>query len=173
MSIISDIVESTKAIIKGMSVTFSKIPKEKWTVQYPDEPVTVQPRYRGQHLLHVDENGKEKCVACFLCAAACPSDCIYIVAADDPRPYEERVGVDNRYAAVYNIDYGRCIFCGFCVEACPKDAITHGYNFELSVYNRADLLKTKNDLLITKQKQSPNYRVAWADEDVDSEYKEV
>ena len=41
------------------------------------------------------------------------------------------------------------------------------------VYNRADLLKTKDDLLITKQVQSKNYRVAFSDEDVDSEYKEV
>jgi NADH-quinone oxidoreductase subunit I len=166
MSIIGDAIESTKAIIQGMGVTLSYIPKRKWTVQYPEDPVTVQPRYRGQHLLHVDELGREKCVACFLCAAACPSECIYIVAKDDPRPAE-------RYAEVYNIDYGRCIFCGYCVEACPKDAITHGYNFELSVYNRADLLKTKDDLLITKQIQSKNYRVASSIEDVDSEYKEV
>ena len=86
MSIITDVIESTKAIIQGMGVTLSYIPKRKWTVEYPDEPVTVQPRYRGQHLLHVDEHGREKCVACFLCAAACPSECIYIVAADDPRP---------------------------------------------------------------------------------------
>ena len=92
---------------------------------------------------------------------------------NDPRPAEERIGVDERYAKIYNIDYGRCIFCGYCVEACPKDAITHGYNFELSVYNRADLLKRKDDLLITKQIQSKNYRVAFSDEDVDSEYKEV
>src|SRR6185369_10775805 len=143
MSIITDVIESTKAIIQGMGVTLSYIPKRKWTVEYPDDPVTLQPRYRGQHLLHVDELGREKCVACYL------------------------------YAAVYNIDYGRCIFCGFCVEACPKDAITHGYNFELSVYSRADLLKTKDDLLITKQLQSKNYRVALSHEDVDSEYKEV
>ena len=173
MSIIGDVIESTKAIIQGMGVTLSYIPKQKWTVQYPEEPVTLQPRYRGQHLLHVDELGREKCVACFLCAAACPSDCIYIIAKDDPRPPEKRIGVDERYAEVYNIDYGRCIFCGYCVEACPKDAITHGYNFELSVYNRADLLKTKDDLLITKQIQSKNYRVASSHEDVDSEYKEV
>jgi NADH-quinone oxidoreductase subunit I len=161
MSIITEFIESTKAIIQGMGVTLSYIPKRKWTVEYPDDPVTVQPRYRGQHLLHVDELGREKCVAC------------YLVAADDPRPPEERTGVDERYAAVYNIDYGRCIFCGYCVEACPKDAITHGYNFELSVYNRADLLKTKDDLLITKQLQSKNYRVALSHEDVDSEYKEI
>ena len=173
MSIITEVIQSTKAIIQGMAVTLSYIPKRKQTVEYPDEPITVQPRYRGQHLLHVDELGREKCVACFLCAAACPSECIYIEAADDPRAPDQRTGVDERYAKVYNIDYGRCIFCGFCVEACPKDAITHGYNFELSVYNRADLLKTKDDLLITKQIQSKNYRVAFSDEDVDSEYKVI
>ena len=173
MSLISEVIDSTRAIIQGMGVTLSYIPKRKQTVEYPDEPITLQPRYRGQHLLHVDELGREKCVACFLCAAACPSECIYIEAADDPRPPEERIGVDERYAKVYNIDYNRCIFCGFCVEACPKDAITHGYNFELSVYSRIDLLKTKDDLLITKQVQSKNYRVAFSDEDVDSEYKVV
>jgi formate hydrogenlyase subunit 6/NADH:ubiquinone oxidoreductase subunit I len=74
MSIITDVIESTKAIIQGMGVTLSYIPKRKWTVEYPDEPVTMQPRYRGQHLLHVDELGREKCVACYLCAAACPSE---------------------------------------------------------------------------------------------------
>src|SRR3954471_24937251 len=173
MSVVTDIINSTVAVVKGMKRTLSEIPREKWTVQYPDDPITVQPRYRGQHLLHVDENGKEKCVACFLCAAACPSECIYIVARDDPRPPSERTGVDELVGEIYNINYGRCIFCGYCVEACPKDAITHGYNFELSVYNRADLLKTKTDLLITSQKQSKNYRVALSSEDVDSEYKEV
>ncbi len=135
MSIISEVIDSTRAIIQGMSVTLSYIPKRKQTVEYPEDPVTVQPRYRGQHLLHVDELGREKCVACFLCAAACPSECIYIEAADDPRPAQERIGVDERYAKVYNIDY--------------------------------------NDLLITKQVQSKNYRVAFSDEDVDSEYKVI
>ena len=58
MSIISEVIESTKAIIQCMGVTLSYIPKRKWTVEYPDEPVTMQPRYRGQHLLHVDERGR-------------------------------------------------------------------------------------------------------------------
>src|SRR5687768_3751068 len=107
MSVVSDVIQSTLAVIKGMKRTISEIPRAKWTVQYPDVPVTMQPRYRGQHLLHVDEAGKEKCVACYLCAAACPSDCIYIEAQDDPRPYAERIGRDERYAKVYNIDYGQ------------------------------------------------------------------
>ena len=96
MSLISEVIDSTRAIIQGMSVTLSYIPKRKQTVEYPDDPVTLQPRYRGQHLLHVDELGREKCVACFLCAAACPAECIYIEAADDPRPATERTGVDER-----------------------------------------------------------------------------
>src|SRR2546422_9120762 len=105
MSIITDVIESTKAIIQGMGVTLSYIPKQKWTVQYPEEPEKVPPRYRGQHLLHVDERGKEKCVACFLCAAACPSECIYIIAKHDPRLPEDRIRVDERYAQVCNNDY--------------------------------------------------------------------
>src|SRR5436309_13878738 len=103
MSIITEVIESTRAIISGMGVTLSYIPKRKQTVQYPEEPVTMQPRYRGQHLLHVDESGKEKCVACFLCAAACPVVCIYIEAVDDPRPAADRFGFVDRYPEVYKI----------------------------------------------------------------------
>ena len=110
MSLIGDVIQSTDAVLKGMKRTLSEIPRGKCPVHYPDVPVTVQPRYRGQHLLHVDEAGKEKCVACYLCAAACPSDCIYIEAETDARPYADRIGRDERYAKVYNIDYGRCIF---------------------------------------------------------------
>jgi len=108
------------AVLKGMKRTLSEIPREKWTVQYPDVPITVQPRYRGQHLLHVDENGKEKCVACYLCAAACPSDCIYIEAQDDPRPYKDRIGRDERYAKVYNIDMAGVSFAAFVLRLVPR-----------------------------------------------------
>ena len=171
MAKISEVFGGAAAIAKGMSVTFKEMLNPKLTEDYPEAPAKFQERFRGVHELQRDENGLEKCVACFLCAAACPAECIYIEAAENTN--ELRISGGERYAKVYNIDYGRCNFCGFCVEACPKDAITHGYNFELSVYSRADLLKTKDDLLITKQLQSKNYRVALSHEDVDSEYKEV
>ena len=87
-----------------------------------------------QHQLQRDENGLEKCVACFLCAAACPANCIYIEAAENTA--EQRISSSERYAKVYNIDYNRCIFCGYCVEACPTDAITHGHGFELAIAER-------------------------------------
>ena len=171
MAKISEVFDGAAAIAKGMSVTFKEMMRPTLTEDYPEAPPKFQERYRGVHQLQRDENGLEKCVACFLCAAACPADCIYIEAAENTDAL--RISGGERYAKVYNIDYNRCIFCGFCVEACPKDAITHGYNFELSVYSRIDLLKTKDDLLITKQVQSKNYRVAFSDEDVDSEYKVV
>ena len=103
-------------------------------------------RFRGKHQLQRDENGLEKCVACFLCAAACPSNCIYIEAAENTE--EKRISSAERYAKVYNIDYNRCIFCGYCVEACPTDAITHGHGFELASLNATNLVMRKEDLLV-------------------------
>ena len=97
------------------------------------------------HVLQRDENGLEKCVACFLCAAACPSNCIYIEAAENTA--EKRISGAERYAKVYNIDYNRCIFCGYCVEACPTDAITHGHGFELATFNASNLVYRKEQLL--------------------------
>ncbi|MFQ5926871.1 MAG: 4Fe-4S binding protein, partial [Terriglobia bacterium] len=82
---------------------------------------------------------------CFLCAAACPAQCIYIEAADNTAA--QRISASERYAKVYNIDYSRCIFCGYCVEACPTDAITHGHGFELATYDVTGLLYRKEQLL--------------------------
>jgi len=80
-----------------------------------------------------------------LCAAACPSNCIYIEAAENTA--EHRVSGAERYAKVYNIDYNRCIFCGYCVEACPTDAITHGHGFELATFNASNLVYRKEQML--------------------------
>jgi NADH-quinone oxidoreductase subunit I len=80
-----------------------------------------------------------------LCAAACPSNCIYIEATENTD--KARISGGERYASVYNIDYNRCIFCGYCVEACPTDAITHGHGFEAASYNTATLVKRKEDML--------------------------
>ena len=96
-------------------------------------------------MLQRDENGLEKCVACFLCAAACPADCIYIEAAENTDTL--RISGGERYAKVYNIDYSRCIFFGYCVEACPTDAITHGHAFENASYNTLALIIRKEQML--------------------------
>ncbi|HNC45946.1 MAG TPA: NADH-quinone oxidoreductase subunit I, partial [Acidobacteriota bacterium] len=108
MSIIAEFVDAVKILktaVEGMAITLSYVPKKKLTREYPDVPVEVFPRYRGEHYLARDENGKERCVACFLCSAACPADAIYIEATEDLRPYEDRPGIENRFAKIYNIDY--------------------------------------------------------------------
>lgn len=94
------------------------------TVFYPDEKVTYPPGFRGQHRLVPREDGKPRCVACYMCATICPAQCIYIEAAeygeDDDAP-ESRV--IEKYPRQFVIDELRCVVCGLCVDACPKDAI--------------------------------------------------
>ncbi|MFL5877700.1 MAG: NuoI/complex I 23 kDa subunit family protein, partial [Solirubrobacteraceae bacterium] len=114
----------------------------------------VFPRFRGRHKLHkFEDSDLEKCVGCSLCAAACPADCIRVVAADnDP---ENPTSAGERYAAVYEINLARCIFCGYCEVACPFDAITLGHDYELSDYNRSDLIFTKEMLLAEPIERTP------------------
>jgi NADH-quinone oxidoreductase subunit I len=145
MAKISEVFGGAAAIAKGMTVTLKEMMSPTITEDYPDAPVRFQERFRGAHVLQRDENGLEKCVACFLCAAACPADCIYIEAAENTD--QLRISGGERYASVYNIDYNRCIFCGYCVEACHTDAITHGHGFELASYNTSTLIIRKEQML--------------------------
>jgi NADH-quinone oxidoreductase subunit I len=144
-SVIKEAGETLATLAKGFSVTFRNMLRKTVTENYPEEPVHFQARYRGIHVLQRDENGLEKCVGCFLCAAACPARCIYIEAAENTDA--QRISAGERYASVYNIDYSRCIFCGYCVEACPTDAITHGHRFELAPSNINALIYRKEQLL--------------------------
>jgi NADH-quinone oxidoreductase subunit I len=114
----------------------------------------VHPRFRGRHRLWRFENGLEKCVGCSLCAAACPADCIRVVAEENTP--ENRVSAGERYARIYEINMSRCIFCGYCEDACPFDAITLEGEYELSEYDRGrDLIYTKEMLLAPHPKPVP------------------
>jgi NADH-quinone oxidoreductase subunit I len=144
-SIVREVGETFITLLKGFRVTFRTMFQKTTTESFPQTPPTVQPRYRGIHVLQRDENGLEKCVACFLCSAACPANCIYIEAVENAE--SERISAGERYAKVYNIDYSRCIFCGYCVEACPTDAITHGHNIELAPTDISALIYRKEQLL--------------------------
>jgi NADH-quinone oxidoreductase subunit I len=146
-SIVRDVADTFLTLYKGFSVTLRTMFRKTTTERYPEVPASVQGRYRGIHVLQRDENGLEKCVGCFLCAAACPANCIYIEAADNTAT--QRISAGERYAKVYNIDYSRCIFCGYCVEACPTDAITHGHDISLAPYEISALIYDKSRLLTT------------------------
>ena len=144
-NIVREMADSAVALAKGFATTFKMMVGPTVTENYPAEPVHFEDRYHGVHVLCRDENGLEKCVACFLCAAACPSNCIYIEAAENTG--DHRISAADRYAQVYNIDYSRCIFCGYCVEACPCDAIIHGHDFEIAAYDTNTLVYRKEQLL--------------------------
>ncbi len=145
--------------LRGLKTTFARMIEGPTTIQYPEHKVAVYPRFRGRHKLHRFEAdagehaGLEKCVGCSLCAAACPADCIRVVAAENTP--DNRVSAGERYAAVYEINISRCIFCGYCEVACPFDAITMGHDFELSDYTRSDLIFTKEMLLAEPIERTP------------------
>ncbi len=140
--------------LRGLKTTFARMVEGPQTIQYPEEKTPVFPRFRGRHRLHrFEDTGLEKCVGCSLCAAACPADCIRVVAAENTP--DNRVSAGERYAAVYEINMTRCIFCGYCEIACPFDAITMGHDYELSDYNRSDLIFTKEMLLAEPLERTP------------------
>lgn len=144
--------KNTAAIVKGMLTTLKHTGRPSETVAYPEVKRPVAPKYRGRHRLHktkVEVEGKEqeleRCIACHLCAAACPSQAIYVEAADnDPN---KPVSPGERFAVHYEINMLRCIFCGFCEEACPVDAIKLGSEYELADSDRHALVYTKQMLL--------------------------
>ena len=140
--------------LRGLKTTMARLVEGPVTIQYPEEKTPVYPRFRGRHKLHrFEDTGLEKCVGCSLCAAACPADCIRVVAAEnDPA---DRVSAGERYAEVYEINLARCIFCGYCEVACPFDAITMGHDYEMADYNRGDLIFTKEMLLAEPVERTP------------------
>ena len=133
-------------IIQGMAITFRHIFMKKATVKYPEQLRPIAPVYRGLHVLKRDEQGRENCTACGLCAVACPAEAITMEAAER-KPGEEHLYREEKYAAVYEINMLRCIFCGLCEEACPKDAIYLTDRILPSNYTRKRFVYGK-DLLV-------------------------
>jgi NADH-quinone oxidoreductase subunit I len=141
--------QTISQIAQAMATTMKYFFQQPVTVQYPEEPVAVYPRFRGRHELRRYSNGLERCIGCMLCEAACPTNAIHVEAAEnDP---EHPVSPGERYASVYEVNLQRCIFCGDCEVACPVEAVVLGHDFELATYTREGFLLTKETLLNPKQ----------------------
>ena len=119
------------------------------TIKYPDEKPYLPPRYKGRIILTRDPDGGERCVACNLCAVACPVDCISLQATEDEH--------GRRYPEFFRINFSRCIFCGYCEDACPTYAIQLTPDFEMGEYKRRNLVYEKEDLLISGVGKYPGY----------------
>jgi NADH-quinone oxidoreductase subunit I len=141
-------------ILKGMMITFSHIFKKQPTIHYPEQKRPFSPVFRGLHVLNRDEEGRERCTACGLCAVACPAEAITMEAAER-LPGEENKYREEKYAAKYEINMLRCIFCGLCEEACPKDAIYLSETFAPASFTRQSFIYGKNDLLIPDVTKQP------------------
>ena len=131
------------AILKGLIVTVKHMlrPWQHSTIEYPDEKWKPYVGYRGAHRLNKDENGRIKCVACEMCATACPAHCITIVPAE--APWDDR----ERMPEIFEIDMLRCIYCGFCEDACPVEAIELTEVYDFADYSRQALIWDKDKLL--------------------------
>lgn len=132
------------AILVGIKTTLSHIgDRDTVTQQYPEVKPDLPLHYRGVHRLNRDEQGRVKCVACMLCATACPADCIHIEAAPAPPDWPDR----DKYPATFVLDELRCIYCGMCEEACPVDAIELTHIYDLTGETRQSLNLDKEKLL--------------------------
>ncbi|MEY2703697.1 MAG: dehydrogenase subunit [Bacteroidota bacterium] len=137
------------AIIKGLLTTIKHLFRRKVTIKYPEEVRAFSPVYRGQHMLMRDDEGRERCTACGLCALSCPAEAITMKAAER-KPEEKHLYREEKYAEIYEINMLRCIFCGLCEEACPKEAIylTKSKKIVKADYDREDFIYGKDKLVM-------------------------
>ena len=116
------------------------------TIQYPEVERPRSDIYRGQHVLKRDDQGRERCTSCGLCAVSCPAEAITMVSAERKKG-EEHLYREEKYAAVYEIHMLRCIFCGDCEDACPKEAIFLTDRIVQADYLRMPFIFGKDELV--------------------------
>jgi NADH-quinone oxidoreductase subunit I len=137
------------SLVQGVWRVFLHLFRRRATVQYPEERRRLPARWRGRIILSRDPDGRERCVACYLCAVACPVGCIALQAAEDED--------GRRRPEFFRINFSRCIFCGFCEDACPTYAIQLTPDYEMSEYERPNMVYEKEDLLIAGEGKYHGY----------------
>ncbi|NBL64673.1 4Fe-4S dicluster domain-containing protein [Flavobacterium sp. NST-5] len=151
------------AIVKGLFITIRHLFTRKVTIKYPEEVRELSPVYRGQHMLMRDDEGRERCTACGLCALSCPAEAI-TMKAEERKPEEMHLYREEKYASIYEINMLRCIFCGLCEEACPKQAIylTKSRMMVKSNSDRNDFIYGKDKLVMPLEQAINNSKVKMA-----------
>ncbi len=134
------------AIASGMKTTIGHFFKKPATIKYPEQVREFSINWRGMHSLKRDEQGRERCTACGLCALSCPAEAITMIAAERKND-EKHLYREEKYASVYEINMLRCIFCGLCEEACPKEAIYLDGPIVPADYLRKDFIYGKDKLV--------------------------
>ena len=142
-------IDGAKSLLRSMWMVFMHAFHRRETVLYPEEKPKLPARWRGRIVLTRDPDGQERCVACYLCSSACPVSCIALQATEDE--------TGRRYPEFFRINFSRCIFCGMCEEACPTNSIQLTPDFEMSEYNRQNLVYEKEHLLISGTGKYPDY----------------
>ncbi|MCC7241757.1 MAG: NADH-quinone oxidoreductase subunit NuoI [Acidobacteria bacterium] len=137
------------SVLKSLWVVFRHMFHRPVTIQYPEQKAYLPPRWRGRIILSRDPDGGERCVGCYLCAAVCPVECIALQATEDEH--------GRRFPDFFRINFSRCIYCGFCEDACPTYAIQLTPDYEMSEYQRPNLVYEKEDLLIDGEGKYPGY----------------
>ena len=137
------------SILRTIWIVFKHFFSKPVTVRYPEVKRRLPARWRGRIILSRDPDGEERCVACYLCAVACPPSCIALQATQDEQ--------GRRSPEFFRINFSRCIFCGFCEEACPTYAIQLTPDYEMGEYKRKNLVYEKEDLLISGPGKYPGY----------------
>jgi len=137
------------SLLRTIGDVFLHAFRPRVTIQYPEQKAYLSARYRGRIILSRDPDGGERCVACYLCAVACPVDCIALQATED--------ATGRRYPEFFRINFSRCIYCGYCEEACPTYAIQLTPDVEMSEFRRQDMVYEKEDLLIDGVGKYPDY----------------
>jgi NADH-quinone oxidoreductase subunit I len=131
-------------IFKALWYTLKQMFSPKFTMQYPEEKWEPPAIFRGRPVL-VEDEGQERCVACGLCARACPPLAISMQAnedSDDPK---------ERYPDFFEINMLRCIYCGYCEEVCPEEAIVMSKDYDIVFESREEAIYDKERLLVPKE----------------------
>ncbi len=134
MSLVRQTTNGIYNLILGLAVTVKHLFKHAITLQYPKERWTMPERSRGTVVLLSDtETGKLNCTACLMCEKACPVAAITIEREKNPETKKFE-------PTSFTIDMGICCYCGLCEKACNFSAIKLTGKYEMSIYDKSELI---------------------------------